>query len=63
MSAGTCRSCGCTDERACSGGCYWVEPDLCSQCAAAIMVAETVGDFMGWPVITRQNLAEFIERA
>lgn len=28
-----CRVCGCTDERACPGGCEWVEPDLCSRCA------------------------------
>lgn len=28
-----CRVCGCTDDDACSGGCYWVEPDLCSMCA------------------------------
>jgi len=28
-----CRECGCTDDRACEGGCHWVEPDLCSQCA------------------------------
>lgn len=28
----SCRVCGCTDERACPGGCYWVEPDLCSRC-------------------------------
>ena len=28
-----CRVCGCTDHRAaCRGGCYWVEPDLCSAC-------------------------------
>lgn len=27
-----CRMCGCTDERACSDGCYWVEVDLCSAC-------------------------------
>lgn len=30
---GVCRSCGCTDERACPGGCSWVEEDLCSACA------------------------------
>ncbi|GBF35432.1 chromosome partitioning protein ParB [Desulfocucumis palustris] len=30
---GTCRVCGCTDDAACPGGCYWVEPDLCSRCA------------------------------
>lgn len=29
-----CRVCGCTDDRACPGGCYWVEDDLCSRCAA-----------------------------
>ena len=28
----SCRSCGCTDDRACEGGCWWVGPDLCSAC-------------------------------
>lgn len=28
-----CRVCGCTDDHACPGGCYWVAPDLCSACA------------------------------
>ena len=27
-----CRKCGCKDYRACDGGCYWVEDDLCSKC-------------------------------
>jgi hypothetical protein len=27
-----CRICGCTDNKACEGGCSWVEPDLCSAC-------------------------------
>lgn len=27
-----CRRCGCTDKRACAGGCYWVEAALCSKC-------------------------------
>lgn len=31
---GTCRGCGCTDDHACEGGCFWVEDDLCSRCAA-----------------------------
>jgi hypothetical protein len=30
-----CQICGCTNERACDGGCYWVELDLCSRCAEA----------------------------
>lgn len=29
---GTCRVCGCTDDRACTPPCSWVEPDLCSAC-------------------------------
>lgn len=28
-----CRICGCTNQRACEGGCHWIEPDLCSACA------------------------------
>ena len=36
-----CRICGCTDERACEGGCSWVpDPlglgDLCSACLAKV---------------------------
>lgn len=30
-----CRVCGCTDDRACPGGCRWVDLDLCSRCAEA----------------------------
>jgi hypothetical protein len=29
----TCRACGCTDHAACPGGCWWVQPDLCSSCS------------------------------
>lgn len=28
-----CRICGCTWHKACPGGCFWVEDDLCSKCA------------------------------
>lgn len=28
-----CRVCGCTYDDPCDEGCYWVEADLCSQCA------------------------------
>jgi len=28
-----CRNCGCTEASGCEGGCWWVEPDLCSNCA------------------------------
>jgi ParB/RepB/Spo0J family partition protein len=33
VKAQKCRVCGCTDDHACPGGCYWVEKDLCSACA------------------------------
>jgi hypothetical protein len=31
----SCTGCGCTDERACPGGCEWasLDPPLCSACA------------------------------
>jgi len=28
----SCRICGCTQDDACPGGCYWVDEDLCSAC-------------------------------
>lgn len=33
---GVCRYCGCTDERACEGGCHWVDDEHteCSRCYA-----------------------------
>ncbi|HXA68858.1 MAG TPA: hypothetical protein VNW24_00310 [Stellaceae bacterium] len=31
----TCRVCGCTDDRACPGGCSWIESTLCSACVAS----------------------------
>lgn len=32
---GTCRVCGCEDDRACPGGCSWVDAEhtICSACA------------------------------
>lgn len=45
-----CRVCKCTDARACVGGCWWVERDLCSQCdqlqserAVVARLAERIG--------------------
>lgn len=29
----TCRFCGCTESRACPGGCSWHKPGYCSSCA------------------------------
>lgn len=38
----SCRECGCTDDNACLGGCWWAEPDLCSSCADAILAAAQI---------------------
>ena len=41
--ARACRVCGCTNFRACPGGCFWVQADLCSACStmtAAIPAAK-----------------------
>lgn len=32
----TCRVCGCTDERACAGGCSWIQSGLCSACLGEV---------------------------
>ena len=32
-----CRRCGCTDARACEGGCEWIaESDVCSACLTTV---------------------------
>lgn len=35
-----CRKCGCSELQACSGGCRWVEPDLCSECMKPVRKAK-----------------------
>lgn len=30
-----CRVCGCVDDQACAGGCWWVDRDLCSACKSS----------------------------
>jgi hypothetical protein len=48
VSGRRCRHCGCTDDHACPGGCYWVEDDLCSECAHALAeTATAIVDGMG----------------
>jgi len=37
-----CIVCGCTDNHACIGGCYWIAEDLCSNCG--IVVSKTYID-------------------
>jgi hypothetical protein len=31
-----CAVCGCTDDHACLGGCYWIADNLCSNCGIII---------------------------
>lgn len=43
-----CGGCGCTDIRACAGGCEWIKPGLCSVCYDARMdtLADAVLDWL-----------------
>lgn len=36
---GVCRLCGCTDARACPGGCWWYEPGLCTAHPDEVLLA------------------------
>lgn len=36
----SCKVCGCTQERACPGGCHWVTDDLCSNCVFSILTCD-----------------------
>lgn len=64
-----CRICGCTQNNACQGGCYWVEEDLCSSCVdkaaeaerkslivSLADVMESVGSFMCGDEISEEDL-------
>ena len=33
-----CVGCGCSESRACPGGCVWATPNLCSRCAGVELV-------------------------
>lgn len=41
-----CTVCGCTDDRACPGGCSWIShnPPLCSACADVVDAIEEMRD-------------------
>lgn len=42
LSRRACRVCGCTDARACAGGCAWVDEDTCSACDPAPRAGDQV---------------------
>ena len=37
-----CRKCGCTEEDACAGRCWWAEPDLCSACVNPVAAVDAI---------------------
>lgn len=44
-----CRRCGCTENSACDGGCWWVDVDLCSRCnGEKTLFAELVKQGTHW---------------
>lgn len=34
----SCVGCGCTDDRACPGGCCWTVPGVCSACYGIVVM-------------------------
>jgi hypothetical protein len=60
-----CRVCGCTDDRACEGGCSWIEADLCSACVetaerfAVVLTKPSVGDRSHAILLIRENAEGF----
>ena len=42
-----CKVCGCSQDRSCPGGCYWVTDDLCSNCVYSIFTCEAIVDELG----------------
>ena len=42
-----CRECGCTEDRACPGGCHWVKPGLCSACEL-LQLTDLVETIVPW---------------
>lgn len=64
--AGQCIECGCTDERACPGGCIWanVTATLCSRCAQGREAAPAAAEYQGgwldedtWASVSPEELA------
>lgn len=50
-----CRVCGCTDDCACLGGCYWVEYDLCSRCYNVMQFSKILATFDNIDSYTRRH--------
>lgn len=47
-----CSECGCTEARACEGGCYWSAFRVCSECASPLQIQRyrKLGSEALWPV-------------
>ena len=63
MPRGTCEVCGCTEFRACEGGCTWIDTErtLCSQCAGWVLLRlpnafEGIMPYDLWPARTTNPL-------
>jgi len=53
MSAGTCKYCGCSEQRACPGGCTWSDETrtVCAPCADGEIIAKTTVLAFNMPAI------------
>lgn len=59
----TCRICGCTDARACEGGCSWLLRGICSKCITdkvpeyIDLLVETIEELLRDTTITPKSSA------
>lgn len=56
-----CRVCGCDQEHACKGGCFWVYDDLCSQCYERMM--SFIINFCEVEIVNNESYTEISERS
>jgi MinD superfamily P-loop ATPase len=58
-----CRECGCTEERACEGGCFWAEPDLCSGCSVPLLKSRLLALEIGNRALAGElSMARFVNK-
>jgi hypothetical protein len=50
-----CRVCGCTENNACKGGCWWVEENLCSSCKVKIPIKQFLDKAKACPGVHAMN--------
>jgi len=54
-----CKYCGCTDEKACEGGCYWWAPNICSNRDCVLRALDDAINPLGFDVVQYRKLNHY----